>query len=122
MKPLPHLELKSRVRRDISECLHFISRQPSGKPRDRELDIYRGIAKAWSNPACAPVRSRVRSTGLELRRVQIAQFVIIYAYLPPSNELPRGTVSIRAIRHRRLRNVFSGVRETDAPEYVVAPL
>jgi hypothetical protein len=126
MESLPHLDLTPRVGRDITRCLHFISQQPWGKPRDRELDIDRGIAKAWSNPMSAPVRYRVRSTGLELRRIQIAQFVIVYAYLSPNEAFPRGTVSIRAVRHRRVRSVFSGVRETDAPEYGalrgVAPL
>jgi hypothetical protein len=74
MESLPHLDLMPRVGRDITRCLHFISQQPWGKLRDRELDIDRGIAKAWSNPMSAPVRYRVRSTGLELRRIQIAQF------------------------------------------------
>lgn len=117
MEPLPHLDLMPRVASDITRCLTFISQQSWGKPRDRELDIDRGIAKAWSNPMSAPVRYRVRSTGLELRRVQIAQFLIVYAYLPPNKSFPRGTVSIPAVRHRRVSSVFSGVRETDAPEY-----
>jgi hypothetical protein len=101
MESLPHLELMPRVGKDIARCLQFISRQPWGKSRDRKLDIDRGIVKAWSNPMSAPVRSRVRLTGLEMRCVQVAQFVIVYAYLPPNDTLPHGAVSIRAVRHRR---------------------
>jgi hypothetical protein len=117
MESLPHLELMPRVGRDIARCLYFVSLQPRGKPGDRVLDIERAIAKAWNYPRSAPVRSRVRSTGLEMRCVQIAQFVVVYAYLPPIDKLSQGIVSIRAVRHRRVRNVFSGVREADAPEY-----
>jgi len=117
MESLPHLELMPRVGKDIADCLRFVAQQPWGKPRDRKLDIDHGIAKAWRNPTSAPVRSRVRLTGLEMRCIQVAQFVVVYAYFPPTDMLPRGTVSIRAVRHRRVGNVFSGVRETDAPRY-----
>ena len=121
MEALPFLDLRPRVDRDIEECLDFINRQPWGKPNDRLRDIYRGIAKVWRDPTLCPVRARAPSTGLELRRRGSAQFVIIYAYRTPDARFPQGIVSIRAVRHRRVRNVFAGVRETDVPAYSAPP-
>ncbi len=120
MKTLPHLELMPRVDNDIKRCLDFVRRQPWGKPDDRQQDIYRGIMDVWRAPLRSSVKARASSTGLELRRHGSAQFVIVYAYLPPDEEFPRGTVSIRAVRHRRLRNVFSGVRDAPCCDFRVA--
>jgi hypothetical protein len=57
----------------------------------------------------------VRHRGVGLRRRSVAQFVIIYAYFKPKKGLTRGLVSIRAIRHRRVKNVFFGVRSPPPP-------
>jgi hypothetical protein len=46
--------------------------------------------------------------------------VIVYAYFKPTTSRPNGLVSIRAIRHRRVRDVFLGVRDTSGaapPQY-----
>jgi hypothetical protein len=112
VKPLPYLHLMPRVRRDFRRCLDFVARQPWGKPSDRESDIYLGIERARLGPELNRVGSRRRSSGIELRRCNAAQFVIVYAYLPPSTSFPHGIVSIRAIRHSRVRDVFSGVKES----------
>jgi hypothetical protein len=50
-------------------------------------------------------------SGIWLRRCKAAQFVIVYTYLPPSDPNLPGVVSIRAVRHARSENVFSGVKE-----------
>ncbi|MDB6156552.1 MAG: hypothetical protein JWO04_258 [Gammaproteobacteria bacterium] len=39
------------------------------------------------------------------------KLVIVYAYLRPTVRFARGVVSIRAVRHSRVKDVFSGVRE-----------
>jgi hypothetical protein len=65
MESLPHLELMPRVGRDIARCLYFVSLQPRGKPRDRELDIGRAIAKAHRENDAAP---RPRPPKLIARR------------------------------------------------------
>jgi hypothetical protein len=117
VNPRPHLHFMPRARRDIDQCLKFVGRQPWGKPKDRLHDINREIGKVLCDPARAPVRARRPSSGVDLRRCNAAQFVIVYAYIPPNRKFRFGAVSIRAIRHRRVANVFSGVREPDAPAY-----
>jgi hypothetical protein len=62
-------------------------------------------------PKMRRVETRRPRTGIELRRHYAAQFAIVYAYFEPDLVHPHGVVSIRAIRHRRIRNVFTGVRE-----------
>ena len=41
----------------------------------------------------------------------VSQFAFIYAYVWPSVEFPHGVVSIRAVRHVLVQNVFAGVKE-----------
>ena len=78
----PILHFMPRVRRDIEECVDFISRQPWGKPHDRKSDIKRGIFAICASPhASRPELFRPES-GLWLRRCRAAQFVIVYVYLP----------------------------------------
>jgi hypothetical protein len=114
VKLLPYLHAMPRVDRDIKQCLAFVRRQPWGKPNDRKLDIRRGIEKALARPEANRVGSSRPETGLELRRCNAAQFVIIYAYLRPTVRFDTGVVSIRAVRHSRVKDVFSGVREPTA--------
>lgn len=104
-----------RVVRDIEGCVTFIAKQPWGKPEDRLDDILRGLDEVTEFPKLYPVRAFRPATGLSLRRHFIAQFVIIYAYIEPDKLFPNGLVSIRAVRHRRVRNVFLGVREPHVP-------
>ena len=113
---LPDLRQMPRVTRDIKRCLRFIARQPWGNASDRERGIDRGILEILRWPELNKVRVRRRRLGLELRRHNAAQFTINYAYIPPNSEFPRGMVTIRAVRHTRARNVFSGVREP-SPRY-----
>lgn len=114
---IPDLAEMPRVDRDVTQCLKFIARHPWGKPLDRARDIYRGYARIQRGPLLNPIKVRRRSLGLELRRHNAAQFAIIYAYVKPNEEFPRGLVSIRAVRHARVRDVFSGVREQAPPPH-----
>jgi hypothetical protein len=69
-----------------------------------------GILKILLGPRLNRIGVRRPLTGIELRRFGVAQFAIIYAYFPPSQRFPNGIVSIRAIRHWRVKDVFSGVK------------
>ena len=111
---LPYLHLMPRVERDIDECLDFIARQPRGKPSDRESDICLGIGRVLLRPESNRVESWRPETGIELRRCKAAQFAIVYAYLRPTVSSTGGVVSIRAVRHSRVEDVFSGVKEPTA--------
>jgi len=108
---LPYLHVMPRVDRDIEDCLDFVARQPWGKPGDREVDFWLGIEGALLRPESNRVESRRPETGIELRRCSAAQFTIVYAYLRPRHRFQRGVVSIRAVRHSRVEDVFSGVKE-----------
>jgi hypothetical protein len=103
--------MTSRAKRDLADCLRFIRRQPRGKPADRERDIRWEMACIADGPEHRRVEI-VRASGVKLRRRSAAQFAIVYAYFKPTKSWPTGLVSIRAIRHRRVRNVFLGVRDT----------
>ena len=120
MKLPPYVHWMPRVRRDIKRCLDFVGRQPWGKPYDRELDIYRGIEKVRENPEANHPELRRSDTGIWLRRCKAAQFVIVYTYLPSIDPLQPGVVSIRAVRHSRVEDVFSGVKEPP-PAYSPEP-
>jgi len=105
-----------RVDRDIEQCLSFIGRQPWGRPHDRKLDILRGIEGACADPKANRIEVWKSDTGIGLRRCKAAQFVIVYAYLSSSDPSLPGVVSIRAVRHSRVENVFSGVKEPIAAD------
>ena len=120
MNPLPYLHLMTRVDKDIEECLEFISNQPRGNAEERESDIWAGIGRSWDRPKANRVACHRLDTGIDLRRCSAAQFVIVYAYLPPTNRFPNGIVSIRAVRHSRVADVFAGVREPSVP-YGICP-
>jgi hypothetical protein len=113
VKLIPYLHAMPRVKRDIKRCLDFVARQPWGRTNERLLDIDRGIEKALLRPEANRVEAWRPLTGLELRRCNTAQFAIVYAYLQPTEQFPRGVVSIRAVRHSRERNVFAGVKEPE---------
>ena len=71
----------------------------------------RGIGRALTRPESNPVGAWRSQTGLKLRRCNVAQFAIVYAHIPPNDRFPRGIVSIRAVRHSRVEDVFVGVKE-----------
>jgi hypothetical protein len=111
VKMKPYLHVMPRVDRDIEQCLAFVGKQPWGKPEDRKVDIRRGIERALAHPESSHAEAWRDVPGIELRQCMVAQFVIVYAYLRPTVRFPRGIVSIRAVRHSRVRDVFAGVKE-----------
>ena len=115
---LPILHMMPRVTGDIDRCLDFVGRQPWGKPDERELDIYRGIAAVCTYPDARRPEVLRTDTRLWLRRYRVAQFVIIYAYLESRDPSLPDVVSIRAVRHMRVANVFAGVKEAVSDPYV----
>jgi hypothetical protein len=117
MRSLPNVYWMPRVDKDIKRCLDFVARQPWGKPADRERDIHRGVDEIRHVPKRNAVEAYRPDSDVHLRRHNVAQFVIVYAYFDSEPEFPRGAISIRAVRHRRVRNVFHGVKESDAPPY-----
>lgn len=112
MKQPIHLSFTRRARREIDECVHFVARIPRGKPADRRNDLIRGLEFVREFPERNPVEVR-RRTGIELRKHYARQFAIVYSWFKPNEDCPGGEVSIRAVRHWRVRNVFLGVRELD---------
>ena len=117
MKGMPFVHVMPRVGKDYRDCLGFVARQPWGDPAARRRDIDRAFDDIVDWPQAAPVRVRRPAVGLELRCRRAAQFIVIYAYIPPGPRFPNGCVSLRAVRHRRVRNVFSGVRDQPALAY-----
>jgi plasmid stabilization system protein ParE len=113
MKPPIDLRLTRRARRDINDCVQFVRRFPRGKPEDRRQDLIRGLALIRESPERNPVEVVREKSGIELRRQNVRQFAIVYSYFHPDDARPAGEVSIRAVRHWRVRNVFLGVREID---------
>jgi hypothetical protein len=113
MKTPVKLSFTPRARRNIDECLDFIGRFPRGKPADRRQDLISGITLVHEAPERNPVEIRRKTSGIELRRQYTRQFAIVYSWFRPAANCPGGEVSIRAVRHRRVKNVFRGVRETD---------
>lgn len=113
----PFLHVMPRVHDDLADCLSFIDSQPWGDSEARYCDIDKCIDDIIRWPTARPVGVRRPSLGLELRRRNAAQFSVIYTYLPPGPRFPAGCVSLRAIRHRRVRNVFHGVKEPEPVAY-----
>jgi hypothetical protein len=105
------LHYMPRVSRDIDGCMSFVGRQPWGKPQDRRADIHRAIDALCAHPERNPPVLRSTESGVWLRRQRAAQFVIVYAYIPAKAPGQPDIVSIRALKHGRVANVFYGVRE-----------
>jgi plasmid stabilization system protein ParE len=106
---LPKIELKPRAQRDLADLLAFILRQPWGRPADRRRDIYTAFEAIREAPFDRPVVRWVGDIGM--RRYRVRQFEVIYAYVGAPEQYPNGIVSVRAIKHRRVRNLLLGVRE-----------
>jgi plasmid stabilization system protein ParE len=105
------VRLTPRARRDIEKCVDFVASFPGGKPEERRREIYAAFDRIREIPELNAVEVRRRRSGLELRRHQVSQFTIVYAYLDPIEGQPWSVASIRAVQHRRVRDVFFGVRE-----------
>lgn len=111
MRSLPKVEFTLRARRDIRDLIGFISRQPWGKPDDRRADLDAAIKQICHSPKARPIRRIIKASGIGLRCRFAGQFAIIYAILAKRAARSGMAVSIRAVRHWRVRDVFRGVRE-----------
>lgn len=100
-----------RVSRDIDDCVAFVARQSWGKPQDRRADIHRALDAIYAHPLLRPEEVQRPESGLWLRTRRAAQFVIVYAYIPAAESGRPAIVSIRAVRHGSVADVFEGVRE-----------
>ena len=107
------LHITPAANSDIESCVEFVARNPWGKPRDRGRDIWRAIAHALERPGSNRILVWRDPPGIHLRRINAAQFVVIYAWLRAKDPSAPSVVSIRAVRHRRIADVFQGVRETN---------
>lgn len=114
------VQFEPRVDADMTKLMVFVSRQPWGDWEARVQEIEKGIRDVRAHPTLDDVGIRRRSSGLELRRRNVAQFAIIYAYIAPNATHPEGLVSFRAIRHSRVKDVFRGVRELPVRPYGAA--
>jgi hypothetical protein len=106
----------SRVWTDIDACIAFVAQQPWGDPAAREREIHRAFEQIRVAPLSRPISGNVPGTGIELRCYNLRQFVIVYAYFPSNEACPHDLVIIRAVRHRRERDVLWGVREPGLQE------
>jgi len=111
VKSLPYVHWMPRVSNDLKQCLRFVAERSGGNTVNREREIFAGMAKILRHPKASRVGTRRLRLGIDLRGYHVAQFVIIYAYFEPNAVMESGMVSIRAIRHRRVRNPFHGVKE-----------
>ena len=118
MKSLPPIHWMPRARKDLARCVQFVAAHPWGNPTKRTRELARGVSTIPSHPLLSPLYARRPGTGIELRRRNVAQFVVIYSYIAPTETRPRGRVSIRAIRHGNEEDVFHGVRQI-CPRYEV---
>jgi hypothetical protein len=100
-----------RVNSDLNDCVNVVAASPYGLAARREEEIFSALEKVYRLPKSRCVERRRRDSGIELRSYYVAQFVIIYAYFEPNAVMQDGVVSIRAIRHRRVRDAFRGVRD-----------
>jgi hypothetical protein len=108
---LPFLHSMPRVDRDIRRCLVLVGREPLAYPSNPESDITLGIARALAWPEANPAELWRSTPGIRLRRCIAGPFVIMYTYSLPCNGSPYGIVSIRAVRHSRVKETFSRVEE-----------
>lgn len=63
---LPILHWMPRVEDDIERSIAFVGRQPWGKPKERRLDIHRGISLVRANPGSAAHSSALTSRSERL--------------------------------------------------------
>ena len=111
MKNEPELSYSPRVRADLRRCRQFLRRQASGRVSKRIRELMKGVRRVRASPLLYPIRAIHPDTGAELRRHNVAQFALMYAYFKPTPALPYGEVSIRAIAHASEADVWLEVRE-----------
>ena len=109
MNLLPCLHVTPQVKRDITACLSLGDGPSWRQYRERVFGIDLAVLRAVLLPEQNHPHVSRPKTGLELRRCNAGQFVVVYAYFPPTENHPRGVVSIRAVRYSRARDLSAGV-------------
>ncbi len=104
------LKYTTRARHDLDYCRKFLRRKTGGRAQHRTRDILSAVRLLQERPLLYPVIG-LSLSGLELRRRNVGQFVILYTYFEPTSAEPHGVVSIRAIPHAGREDVLSGVHE-----------
>lgn len=107
----PNFRFTDRAERDIDWCRTFLKSIPRAKPASRMREIQKEARRILDSPKLYPIEHVHPVSGLEFRRKNVGQFVIIYAYLEPTSSLPHGEVSIRAVRHGAKEDVMLRVEE-----------
>jgi plasmid stabilization system protein ParE len=110
----PRVSYTKEARRDFDRCRDFLRRDPRANIRSRTRDFFNAVRRIAENPEINPVRKIDRGTGLQLRRCNVAQFVIVYVYFKSTAQEPYGLVSLRAFRHASNEDVLWGVCENTA--------
>ena len=108
----PRLRFTERAKRDIESCRLFLYRRQNSQPERRIREIYQAARVLPDSPKLYPVEAVHPVTGLEFRRKIVGQFTIVYAYLDAAFSPPRGTVSVRAVRHGASEDVLFCVEES----------
>lgn len=109
--PKPTVSYTDQANRDIKRCRLFLERKRAVSPARRIREIYAAARAIAHSPKLYPIEEIHPVNGLEFRRKNIAQFVIIYAFLEPAPSMPYGCVSIRRVRHAAEEDVLFRVEE-----------
>lgn len=111
-KRKPLLEFTDAAQRDIERCVLFHRLNNGHQWQRRRTQIRREACRITNDPKLHPIQWAHPISGLEFRRKNVDQFVIIYTYFEPCASTPNGLVSIRAVRHGAQQNVRWGVEES----------
>jgi len=114
----PTLRFTEQAKREIESCRLFLYRRLNSRPERRIREIYQAARLLPDSPKLYPVVAVHPTKGLEFRRKIVGQFTLVYAYLEPNSALPRGMVSVRAVRHGASEDVLLRVEEKRAPSAV----
>src|SRR5262245_62922603 len=104
--PKPRVVFTDKANDDIERCRLFLERMGARQPGRRIRAIFKGAWALRESPKLYPIEDVHAVSGLEFRRKNVDQFVIIYAYLEPTSSEPSGVVSIRRVRHAAEQDVM----------------
>ncbi len=111
----PPVEYTDLANRDIKRCRLFLERVRAKSPARRIREIYAAAQRIAHAPKLYPIEEVHPVSGLEFRRKNVGQFVILYAVLEPTPATPCGVVSIRRVRHAAEEDVLFRVEERRGP-------
>lgn len=109
--PKPTVAYTDQADRDIARCRLFLERKRAPSPRRRIREIDTAARRIADSPKLYPIEEVHPVSGLEFRRKNVGQFVVLYAFLEPTPSMPYGCVSIRRVRHAAEEDVLFRVEE-----------